>query len=42
MVLKKFDDYSDVVELGKDKFLLHNLVVDQYEVVAKVQTPEGV
>ena len=42
MVLKQIYRFSDVVELGKNKLLVNNLVVDQFEVLAKVQKPEGV
>ena len=41
MVLKAMD-WGGIVELGKNKYLVDNLVIYQFEVVAKVQKPEEV
>ena len=38
--LQPYDVY--ILELGKNKLLVDDLVIDQFEVVAKVQKPDGV
>ena len=37
-----YDRESNLIEIGMHKFMLGDLIIDQFEVVGKVQMPDGV
>ena len=43
LFLKKYRaEFSGLIEIGMHKFMLDTLIIDQFEVVGKVQMPDGV